>query len=240
MLRRAFLALLLGLLTTIAIAWTASLQTTRGMVVLPGMAWRQRTGAEGEGWLRAHSQYKPAWRCTMSQAVPLLTYSNLPPNQLTPESVLSGRARRLALPWLDGSRPWPASSRGENVDLHDYGWPLHALYTRRVYFFSGPTTLTDLTDHLWNLRSIGWFDHRPLGDIRGLPIGPIWPGLLADALIWSIPWAALCFARPLRIALRLRRHHCPHCNYDLAATPPDAPCPECGRTTPSNAASTQA
>lgn len=29
---------------------------------------------------------------------------------------------------------------------------------------------------------------------------------------------------------RNRRHLCPHCGYDLRATPSDAPCPECGKT----------
>ncbi len=225
MFRRAAAAITLGLLTTIAIAWSASLQTRAGSVIPIGMAWRPRTGPEGEGWLRAHVAYKPAWRTVFGQAVPMLGYESWTPTPRTPEQDIRGRARPTALPWLDGSRPWPPSLKSDMVDLDEYGWPCYALYTRCFGILP-----TDPTERLLRVPWVSWFDHRPLGDIKGLPIGPIWPGLLANSVIWSLPWAALSFAAPLRRALRLRRNHCPHCNYDLRATPAGAPCPECGAT----------
>ncbi len=43
--------------------------------------------------------------------------------------------------------------------------------------------------------------------------------------------AALWFPAHRR-ARRIRHNQCPHCAYDRSATPPHAPCPECGRTRP--------
>jgi hypothetical protein len=68
-----------------------------------------------------------------------------------------------------------------------------------------------------------------LGPGRYLPIRPIWPGLVADTTIYAVPWLALLsLSHALRRWWRLRRNHCPACNYDLRATPLRSPCPECG------------
>jgi hypothetical protein len=41
-------------------------------------------------------------------------------------------------------------------------------------------------------------------------------------------WALFLLPARLRQTLRKRKGHCPHCNYDLRATLPSQPCPECG------------
>lgn len=64
----------------------------------------------------------------------------------------------------------------------------------------------------------------------GVPHEPLWAGLVLNATLFTALWLPAPFALSgLRRHLRLRRNHCPHCNYDLRATPPASPCPECGR-----------
>ena len=221
---RILVCLALGLLTTVAIAWAASLQTRAGSIVRDGMTWRRRDPAqrEGEGWLRAHLMYKPAWRCGVGQAVPPLGYESWTPTPRTPEQAIGGHARTLTLPWLNGQRPWPAPLKGDIVYLDEYGWPFLALYTRRFGMLA-----TDPGEKLLDLRSVPWFARRPLGDLGGLPIGIVWPGLVANTAIWSLPWAPLILAVPLRRYFRLRRGLCPACGYDLAGNTTGV-CPECG------------
>ncbi len=51
---------------------------------------------------------------------------------------------------------------------------------------------------------------------------------LASFLLFAIS-APLATRRAWR-AFRTLPGHCPHCRYDLCATPPGLPCPECGRS----------
>jgi len=77
--------------------------------------------------------------------------------------------------------------------------------------------------------------------INAIPLRPIFPGFLANTLIYAAPWyAVLMLAGWLwrRVVvgwlwrrLRTPAGHCPSCRYDLSGI--DAPrCPECGAATP--------
>ena len=107
-------------------------------------------------------------------------------------------------------------SRGMKVDDHAYGLPLHCL--RAVEHAP-----QDRTDY----RVLkGWT--LSMGEIW-IPRRVLWPGLLADTTFFAALWWALLIAPGItRRALRRRRGQCPTCAYDLRATPPSNPCPECG------------
>jgi hypothetical protein len=62
-----------------------------------------------------------------------------------------------------------------------------------------------------------------------LPVRPLAAGLVANSAICaSLLFLLTLFPRILRRHLRLRRGHCPACNYDLRGQ--STLCPECGRT----------
>lgn len=62
-----------------------------------------------------------------------------------------------------------------------------------------------------------------------VPVLPLWPGLIANSLIYGLAWCAL-LATPIafRRALRRRRGQCVKCGYDCSSS--GRKCPECGTT----------
>ncbi len=69
--------------------------------------------------------------------------------------------------------------------------------------------------------------------LHGFPTHIVWWAWTANTLFYAVVWlitirSLVPFCRGARAAARLRRNHCPKCNYDLRATPPETPCPECG------------
>jgi hypothetical protein len=64
-----------------------------------------------------------------------------------------------------------------------------------------------------------WFEwelHRGFAYYAAIPLwAPCAAGLLTAAILWRVD--------------RRRPGLCRHCHYDLSATPPSTPCPECGR-----------
>ncbi len=70
---------------------------------------------------------------------------------------------------------------------------------------------------------------------KRLPLEPLPLGLAANiAMYASVCWCLLYVASRIRVASRLRHRRCPTCAYDLRATLPTSPCPECGSLSPQN------
>lgn len=65
---------------------------------------------------------------------------------------------------------------------------------------------------------------------REIPFAPVPLGLTLDMLTFGLPWWLVLFGiGRFRYWSRLRRNHCPHCNYNLRGIPSNSLCPECGR-----------
>ncbi len=68
------------------------------------------------------------------------------------------------------------------------------------------------------------------GFFPGLPLRPIWPGLVVNTVIYAVfLWALSRLPFAVQRYVRVRRGLCPACGYDLRHGEHEA-CPECGVT----------
>jgi hypothetical protein len=176
---------------------------------------QQWPGVEVLSWRYDQYVCGPAWHST-----PLLQDPELP----SWSSLRDERARRAAetrMPLAIPSADWLA------------GWPLPALRGRVAPELFTTVQQTQFRDGMLRLPNPKL--KIPIGDgppLTGhfIPLIPLWPGFLIDTLFYSAAWwSTLAALSALRRTMRRRRNHCPHCNYDLHATPRDKPCPECGQ-----------
>jgi hypothetical protein len=69
---------------------------------------------------------------------------------------------------------------------------------------------------------------RGVGDVRCIPLRPLWDGVVLNTLVYSAAWGALLIGVPAgRRTIRRSRGRCPRCAYDLLGEF-TAGCPECG------------
>lgn len=113
--------------------------------------------------------------------------------------------------------------------IFETGWPCRAFWGWDVAdqpeFYSEST---DWAQHDRFVIRISSADERiALNGEVVLPYCPLWPGLIANTLIFATSWWALV-ATPIAIrrVLRRRRGLCPACGYDCSAS--GMVCPECG------------
>jgi hypothetical protein len=100
------------------------------------------------------------------------------------------------------------------------GWPL-----RSATMYKAPDE-----EQVFDALELPSWLNSLVGNSHDIPVPtrPIWPGMIANTLIYGAAWAAL-FVTPgiARGRLRAWRGRCPRCGYDLRhqASPG---CPECG------------
>jgi hypothetical protein len=208
-------ALALGAATTLAIAWPLS-------IALPELdiAWlrphRPRYSTEENVVLRKMTEGVPilceSRARLLHERITLKIYGvpsgfrELPPTAMPPPSW-------AARPVLEDGSHCPS------VKTEAHGWPMRAMAAEAW----------DYGRFLEYRQCRAWLrgSQEP---IVLIPTRPIWLGLLVDSFLYTIAWyGALIIPRAIRRSLRHHRNQCPHCAYDLRATPPPPPCPECGK-----------
>lgn len=214
--RIAACALLLGVLLTVATAWTACLAWDQPM---PSESFR--TSASGAGW------EVTIFRGIGVQKTDLFAVGadGVGPGprghswEVRPREALPRRAR---VP------PTPEELRRRVVESEiRAGWPTHALHGRAGFDRADGTVWID---GMVDLRSVAWWG--PESRLTVLPRRPLWPGFLVCVAHWAMV-AALCLLVPGAIRRvvnrrRVRLGRCPGCAFPREGLAPAAPCPECG------------
>jgi hypothetical protein len=226
---RILLCLILGAITTVAVAWGVSLAINP-----TDFKWTGGGGFgekhESDDFSVSVYEYGPSLHRlrVINQAIRMGRDSFVsPPDvpELTPlEAALIGKIE-------DGTR-----TRRDAVALS--GWPSHAMQLHHEL-------------DLFDVRASSWSLHlkNPTIDNTGrirlptaLPLCPLWPGLVIDTLFYAAIWFGVFFAQGMaKRAIRRKRGRCPRCGYDLRGhrhegTPGEprrheglaAGCPECG------------
>jgi hypothetical protein len=111
-----------------------------------------------------------------------------------------------------------------SAEIRGYGWPARAL-----------SSTVDWTHPSVPLRHACVLEFASLAEALDLgfstivlPLRPYFPGLLLDTTLFSTLWFLVLFApRSIRRNRRLRHGLCPLCAYDLQGQPSPG-CPECG------------
>jgi len=214
---RIVLCLILGAITTVAVAWGCALW------VLPQNPPRQ-AGLKREGTLD--------WvliRWDVSGSVILWSERHDPQRYVTRSQFVT--AESLAVPWVDLGTPVNQRER-EVRRVEARGWPYPALYLE----FEWRGTDDPMT---YSERRLGMIptglelhDWGGYGATRDLPLIPIWFGFIVNSLIFMVAWLLLVSYVPP--AYRWARHRwrhkegeCPRCRYDLRGDLKSG-CPECG------------
>ncbi len=208
------LSLVLGLITTWAVAWSCAYFVLLDFSVYRSPA-REVWVIRGQGWGREA----------------FTVFADYPPDYIGSDE---HRAAAVHLPtWSESriafQRGSPAPSR---VPRHDSwgrqhghwlelaaGWPALCLRGQRTSDTATPGALLLFRNKI-SPRSNHWRDT--------LPYWPIWSGLLLNVVFYAALWfALLTVPRFMHRRLLLRRGVCPKCRYDLRRDLA-AGCPECG------------
>ncbi len=220
--RRLALALLLGLSTTVALAWLAM------FVPRDGRNYYGPPATTDLGYARTSDGYKiwslaegrNAWHHVVSYWF----------NQISGQAVMiriedyeANKADLNALP--RHLQPVSVDDLAMQAWYREVGWPLPAL-TCSIHWVHQIRNADIIYAVKGGVQLPRDKDFHP----RALPLTPVWPGFVVDWLVWSTVWfAPLIGIAALRRRRRRRKGLCVHCGYSLTGLPEGAVCPECGR-----------
>jgi ankyrin repeat protein len=211
----AIIFLLLGAATSIALAWAA---------VLWEFPITDQCQSRENGWVAAID-----FR-TVSVGIAAFNNESRPAGRFEydyPEHRLP-----TDVPWWSRMNHPPSTAE---ASVHEIaaGWPLPCL--RVTIEYPDPLWIRRLDGTLYG----GIDGASPLADLAGnwadcefLPIQPIWPDLMVNAILLGAAWLVITLIPSVwRLNRAIRRRlggRCEACGYSLAGLTADA-CPECGR-----------
>lgn len=228
LIRRAVLCVALGLVTTIAVAWSLAAWLPHSDLWV-AQHWGTHRSARSTGLMSTEEfgrigMHRRAWGIVD----PGTSQRFFPKHGFRP----APETYRLTPGPLWGEPPsddlWPPEARDHAYE-DARGWPMLALWCEFQWGWS-PS------------RGGGWSASngivlsapatRSMLEVRVLPLMPIWTGLLVNAAVYALAWGALLLILDwIRRSRRRRRQLCTICAYDLRGLAARDLCPECGTPT---------
>ncbi len=237
--RQVIVILVLGIVTTISVAWVATARTWLSSAVLTapvrskpstpfgvGLAGASTARAWYCGSRRVGAMHQcVSWTAASEQAIHItavLADSNnlVRVDPSLPSSLSSPPFWSLPRRDFDITEPAGGYAYYEEVAA---GWPLPALrWTRGVSVNQGAGSVS----HIGAWTTPAWA--RGFVKAHDLPCAPIVLGFVADTLAFAMGWFILLFGYPtFRRLTRRAAGHCPKCGYNLRGDLQSG-CPECG------------
>lgn len=255
MLRRAAIAIALGLFTTIAVAWTLALLPlpTRSLgsgtaIAAPASPMiesplhrlcHEHEGRSGLGWV----QFSVGTRTPAVYGIKWASLQGMSPDPETWHFTRADMPLILeALEGFPGARDdprapaWPRWLPPVDADADDRlvtwgaraaGWPMLCLRSISRASASDPGLTWS-----WSLavRPAGAYSLVRDPAMGSIPLLPEPLGFASNTALYGAAWFVIVTAfSASRRVIRRRRGLCPRCAYTLKGLPADAPCPECGR-----------
>lgn len=210
--RRLILPLLLGVLTSIVVAWAGAL-----LVDDPETLWKR------EFYVRK-GVFQHLLSVERNAIVSIITTWTFDERGENPDGFSGSRIGSKPPPFPLAAWRWWFDHLPEDLRRHatflEAGWPCRCLCGYMPeYEWVGAPRVTSVDEE---------FDEF---DIRGrVPVHPIWIGMGINTLFYSSAWlgALICCTR-IRCARRVARGECARCRYDLRGCTGSL-CPECGWT----------
>ncbi len=218
--------LLLGIVTTIAVAWACAAWVDPYTTAQPSP---RRSGGAMDG--RHYTIWMVGEHAAIGTARTVSFWGDPSYTDLFPSGPFFGPPDPLIpnwAPFLVPSADIPAGPQHVRV-ADGRGWPFLAMWSGLSYDepIQLPTKTPTIT-HGLVLNPSAMSGPSPETTVRMLPLALIWSGFLADTAIYSLVWFVLLMLIVAgRRALRSRQGCCVTCGYDLRGTP-HGQCPECG------------
>jgi len=204
---RILVCLILGAITTVAVAWGCAWFLTFSTRSNDALSWR----FNGEGyddWYVGDAKQTGAlrvvssWRTQVGISSIMWDPSAPPPEDRIP-------------PWAGLLHP-TGSSSSRVADAR--GWPTLAMWSGFAESWSGFSNSGPTIKIISGLE-LPPRDSVPTWNVnhyRLLPLRPIWPGFLIDTLFYAAIWFGVFFGfSSAKRFIRVRRGRCPRCGYDL-------------------------
>lgn len=215
-LRRIPLPLILGVVTTVGVAWEFAYKDTGRTFGEPWV--RGERNHEGGVWLVRIGDRVGATQ-VQSHWVPGISFNQSP--HPAPDTVLPQWCSRAAIESLDAR-----TGLAQHTDYFTVcGWPANALWLHAQW--------NGVAWDIYGGFRVGMVlsgEMTPIGATRALPVTPVWPGFLINTLFYAALWFGVFFIiGTVKRGLRRRRGACVNCGYDPRGNAPgQTGCPECG------------
>jgi len=226
-----FLCVLLGALTTFAVAWASSLRVKRDILGAQS-ALRRWDGNSGTIWVDRYD--RPCSfeiECNSGAMIGEFIGINESPGAV--DALVPKWMRPLAVPW-DWNGKWPdGGPHVANRTIRVLGWPRPCMWCSIESGQSPPgTNVYTIHSGLRIPDGFPFISRRPNDPPAVLPWRVRLSPFAFNAAIFASGYLVLfAVLTPLvrwRGARRLRAGVCPRCRYDVRGLPPESSCPECG------------